>query len=273
MAADQRELVAGLFDRVADTYDRTGVELFQPVAERLVAELTPRPGEAALDVGCGRGAALFALARAVGAEGRAVGIDLAPRMVAATARDAADAGLHVDVRVGDAREPSLGGEAFDLVASSLVLFFLPDPLAALRAWRTLLVPGGRLGISTFGDYTAAWHGVDEVFAPYLPPGMADPRRQGHESPFASDAAVERLLLDANYLDVRTTTMTVPVRFEDEEHWRRWTWSVGQRRMWEAIPPGERDMVRAAAYARLDHCRDAEGRIGFDQVVRFTLGRR
>jgi len=42
VAGDQRDMVAALFDRTADTYDRTGVELFQPIADRLVAELAPR---------------------------------------------------------------------------------------------------------------------------------------------------------------------------------------------------------------------------------------
>jgi ubiquinone/menaquinone biosynthesis C-methylase UbiE len=273
VAGDQGELVAALFDRTADTYDRTGVELFQPIADRLVAELAPRTGERALDVGCGRGAALFMLARAVGPEGRAVGVDLSPRMVAATAKEATDAGLRVVIRVGDAQKPPFEDEVFDLVASSLVIFFLPDPLAALRAWRELLVPEGRVGVSTFGDFSPAWKEVDKVFAAYIPTQMADPRTQSAETPFASDAGVERLLVEAGFTDVRTTTVTVPVRFDDAEHWERWTWSVGQRRMWEAVPADERRHVREAAYAQLDRCRDGDGRIGFDQVARFTLGRR
>ncbi len=88
-------------------------------------------------------------------------------MVAATSTDAARAGMRVDIRIGDARAPDLDAGTFDLVASSLVLFFLPDPLAALRAWRSLLVPGSRVGVSTFGEYTPAWRAIDEVFAPYL----------------------------------------------------------------------------------------------------------
>jgi len=33
---DQRERIAALFDRVADTYDGVGVDLVQPIAARLV---------------------------------------------------------------------------------------------------------------------------------------------------------------------------------------------------------------------------------------------
>ena len=266
-------MLAGVFDRVADTYDAVGIELFQPIAARLVAELAPQPGERALDVGCGRGAVVFRLAGAVGVSGAVTGIDISPRMVEATRADAVAKGLDVDIRVCDAQSPGLRPATCDVVASSLVLFFLPDPLAALRAWRALLVEGGRVGVSTFGAVSEHWRGVDEVFKPYLPQGMRDARTTGNEGPFASDAGTERLLSDAGYGHVRTATMTVPVRFGDKDHWHRWSWSVGQRAMWEAVPEERRDSVRALAYQRLDGCRDADGLIGFDQVVRFTLGRR
>jgi ubiquinone/menaquinone biosynthesis C-methylase UbiE len=68
-AAQRSARVAAVFDRVADTYDAVGIPWFTPIAERLVAELVPAPGERALDIGTGRGAALWALAEAVGATG------------------------------------------------------------------------------------------------------------------------------------------------------------------------------------------------------------
>lgn len=67
---DERERMSALFDRVADTYDRVGVDLFQPIAARLVEEVAPMVGERAVDIGCGRGAALLPLASAVGPSGR-----------------------------------------------------------------------------------------------------------------------------------------------------------------------------------------------------------
>ena len=64
MSDDQRAAVQQVFDGAADTYDAVGVSMFQPIAEQLVADLSPRSGERALDVGCGRGAVLFRLAEA-----------------------------------------------------------------------------------------------------------------------------------------------------------------------------------------------------------------
>ncbi len=271
---DQRRAIAGLFDRVADTYDQVGVEMFQPVAARLVEELGPQPGERALDVGGGRGAVLIRLAEAVGRSGSVAGVDLSPRMVDAARHAVAAANVTAaEVRVGDAQQPDWPACSFDVIASSLVLFFLPDPLDGLRRWRELLVDGGRVGISTFGEYSPAWRAVDAVFQPYLPPATRDARTSGSAGPFSSDSGVEGLFEQAGFTDISTTHMTLDVRFRDESHWYDWSWSVGQRAMWEHVPDDERDAVRAQAFERLDGCRDDTGRIGFEQTVRFTLGRR
>lgn len=277
-ASELFDPVAEVFDAVADTYDNVGVEFFRPIARGLVDALAPRPGERALDVGCGRGAVLFPLADAVAPGGAVTAIDLAPQMVAATAADVAAAGLDpdhvaVDVRQGDAMAPDVAPDSVDVVASSLVLFFLPDPAAALAAWREVLVEGGRLGVTTFGAHSEAWHAVDGVFAPYLPTGIPDPRNMSAETPFGSDAGMERLVAGAGFTDVRTESWTISLRFDDVDHWHRWSWSVGQRRMWLLVPEDERAAVRARAAEHLEATRDADGRIGFDQVIRYTLARR
>ena len=270
---EQRAGVRATFDKVADTYDATGVEFMGPIARGLVTELHVQPGERVLDVGCGRGAALFPLAEAAGPTGRVTGIDLSPRMVELTTADVAAAGLtdRVEVRVGDAQELGLPERSVDVVASSLVLFFLPDPSAALIAWRDVLVDGGRMGTATFGPFNEEWD-IDQVFRPYVPQDLPDPRfRVG--GPFASDAAMEELVAAAGFRDVRTVTTTVPVRFTDVDHWHRWSLSAGQRRIWDTIPDGDLDAVIADAAERLDRSRRPDGQMGFDQGIRYTLARR
>ena len=79
------------------------------------------------------------------------------------------------------------------MSSCLVLFFLPDPGAAVRAWTDLLVAGGRLGVTTFGPQDPRWRQVDELFTPWLPPQMLDARASGRRGPFTSDDGVEQLL--------------------------------------------------------------------------------
>lgn len=264
--------MAGLFDQVADDYDAVGVEFFKPIAAGLVDELAPRPGERVVDLGCGRGAALVPLAQAVGSTGAVTGIDISPRMVELAVAETAAAGLVADIRVGDASAPDLPAGSFDVAASSLALFFLPDPLVALGAWLALLVEGGRLGVSTFGPYSRQWRDeVDTVLAAYAAPGAADARTTGRTGPFASDEGMESLFSQAGYRNVRTATTTVSARFAGAEHWFRWSMSVGQRRFWQAIPDADLDAVKRAVFAAVDRCRDQTGRIGFDQSIRYTMG--
>ena len=270
---DQRERIRALFDVLADSYDDVGVDYFQPIAHGLVDEVSPQPGERALDVGCGRGAALVPLARRVQPGGSVTGIDLSPGMLESCRAVVAAAGVEADLRVDDAMAPRLPASSYDVVVSSLVLFFLPDPSAALRAWRDLLVPGGRLGVSTFGDYSTRWEAVEQVFDPYIPPAMRDPRTTGEQGPFATDEGVAGLLREAGYDEVRTARVTLPVRFADKEQWRDWSRSVGLRAVWDAMSADEQEQVTARAYEALEQTRDDAGRIGFDQDVRYTLGRR
>lgn len=267
----QTARIAALFDALSATYDAVGVDFFQPIADGLVGALGPRPGERWLDVGCGRGAVLLRAAAAVGPSGSVTGLDIAPAMVERARALAREAGLaNVSLRVDDAQAPAAGGAPFDVVSSSLVLFFLPDPAAALAAWRPLLRLGGRLGVTTFGPVDPAWEHVDAVLEPYLPPALRDARTSGKRGPFASDAAMEQLARDAGYAEVRTTVDAVPVRFRDAGQWYAFAWSTAQRAMWLAVPEAARPEVRAEAERRLEAARRPDGTFLFQQRVRHTL---
>ncbi|MDQ2758488.1 MAG: methyltransferase domain-containing protein [Actinomycetota bacterium] len=269
--------VADLFDALSDTYDQVGVDFFAPIGAGLVQAVAPRPGERVLDLGCGRGAALIPLARAVGPEGHVVGADLSARMVEQCRRELAAAGLlHVQLLVADAQEPDWGDTdvgGLDVVVSSLVLFFLPDPAAAVARWCGLLRPGGRLGVATFGSPDLAWARVDEVFRPFLPPGMLDARTSGASGPFASDEGIESLLEGAGCPQPHTTHLTLEVEFADAEQWYAFSMSVGQRAMWMAVPPEHREGVKTKALALLGESARPDGSLGFVQDVRYTVGHR
>jgi ubiquinone/menaquinone biosynthesis C-methylase UbiE len=274
MIDDPEARVADIFHRVAGTYDSVGVDFFRPIADGLVNELAPQPGERALDVGCGRGAVLFGLAEAIGPSGHVSGVDVAPAMVERTGADVTAAGLDsfVDVTLGDANAIDIPPATFDLVASSLVLFFLRDPLVALRSWRQALVDGGRLGVTTFGPFNDEWNDVERTLRSHLPPEQLDPRTNTG-GPFSSDAGMEALVAEAGYVDVRTATTTIEVRFEDHDAWHRWSRSHGQLQLWESVPAEEVDRVRAEAVEAMDGAVRPDGRLGFDQQVRYTLARK
>ncbi|WP_049569442.1 class I SAM-dependent methyltransferase [Nonomuraea sp. SBT364] len=109
--------------------------------DRLLRAWAPAGPADVLDVGCGTGS-LSSLLAAAGH--RVTGVDLAPRMIERARAKLAGAGLTGRFLVGDATAPPTGDERFDLVLCRHLLWTLPDPHAALRAWVARLRPGGRL---------------------------------------------------------------------------------------------------------------------------------
>ncbi|MEU3838679.1 methyltransferase domain-containing protein [Streptomyces sp. NPDC028635] len=113
-----------------------------PVYAAAVARMGLRPGQRALDVGCGSGRALPALRAQVGEKGVVVGLDLTPAMLTATAREGR-AGL-AGLLLADACRLPLSAGAVDAVFSAGLVNHVPDADAALREWARVTAPGGVL---------------------------------------------------------------------------------------------------------------------------------
>ncbi|QEV99170.1 demethylmenaquinone methyltransferase [Microbacterium caowuchunii] len=141
--------VSGMFDQVAQNYDRTNTvlslgndKLWRIATTRAVA---PRPGQRILDLAAGTGASSVALARS-GAE--VVAADFSPGMIAEGARRHGDVpGL--SFVEADATALPFGDAEFDTVTISFGLRNVNDPRAALAEMRRVTKPGGRLVICEF----------------------------------------------------------------------------------------------------------------------------
>jgi len=104
-----------------------------------------------LDVGCGTG---FLALLAAEAGHRASGVDMADAMLAQARAKAAARKLAVAFLRADAEAPPFAEHSFDLIVERHVIWTLPDPTRALRSWRTLLRPGGRVALIE-GDWDMA----------------------------------------------------------------------------------------------------------------------
>jgi ubiquinone/menaquinone biosynthesis C-methylase UbiE len=99
-------------------------------------------GDRVLDVGCGFGDSTLRIARRVGPDGEAVGIDCAENFVRAAAADARKDGVaNARFLVGDVQAGELGGP-YDHAFARFGTMFFEMPGAAMRNVRKALKPGG-----------------------------------------------------------------------------------------------------------------------------------
>ncbi|MFE3737868.1 methyltransferase domain-containing protein [Streptomyces sp. NPDC059134] len=107
-----------------------------------VTRLGLRPGQTALDLGCGTGRALPALRAEVGEKGAVLGVDVTSAMLLAAAREGR--GGPAGLLLADCLRLPLPPGAVDGIFTAGLLDHLPDPAAALREWARVTAPGGAL---------------------------------------------------------------------------------------------------------------------------------
>lgn len=143
----------------------------QPVGDIIAKRADPGAGARVLDIGCGAGATTLDMARRVGANGRAVGVDVSDALLE-LARERARAGAvgNADFLRADAATHDFGGPTFDAAISRYGVMFFEDPDAAFANLRRALRPGGGL---TFACWRSAAENPLtliplEAAAPFLP---------------------------------------------------------------------------------------------------------
>ena len=113
------------------------------VAELLYVRARLGPGQTVLDIGCGLGPTTVALARRVGPEGRAIGLDVSKEMVERARRRAAGI-ANIEFIADDAASHPFDAPLADLMFSRFGVMFFGDPVAAFGNLRHALKPAGRL---------------------------------------------------------------------------------------------------------------------------------
>jgi ubiquinone/menaquinone biosynthesis C-methylase UbiE len=119
-----------------------------------VEYLALQPGASVLDVGCGHGAAIPALAARVGPHGRVTGIDRSSQLIAEAQRRFPASALPIELRIGDAQALEFADETFDATRIDRVLVYVPEPRLAVRELVRVTRPGGRI-VATEPDLGAA----------------------------------------------------------------------------------------------------------------------
>lgn len=123
--------------------DANAMEFFRAAKRRTYDLLALHAGDHVLDVGCGAGEDVRAMAEIVGSSGRAVGIDGSATMIGAAQERSAGSLFPVAFFVGDAEHLDFGDASFDGCRADRVLQHLSDPAQAVMEIARVLRPGGR----------------------------------------------------------------------------------------------------------------------------------
>ena len=120
------------------------VGALEGMTEEIFDRFPPPAGGRCLDIGCGFGDTTQRLAELAGPDGFALGTDSSPHFIEDARREAAEAGCeNVAFEVADAQTAEWD-PAYDYAFSRMGTQFFAMPVAAMRAIRGALVPGGTL---------------------------------------------------------------------------------------------------------------------------------
>ncbi len=205
-------------DRWADAtaYDRFMGRWSRALARDFVAWLGMPPGASWFEIGCGTGALTAAICE-LGEPGAVLACDTAPDFVR-TCRERLDHPALTVVAAEPERIPP-GAAGHDVVVSSLVLNFLPDPVRALTEMRDACVPGGRVAACVW-DYAEGM----ELLRIFWDAAVAlDPAARGlHEGfrfPLCRPEALRDAFAAAGLGAVDVAAITVPTEFESfADYW-------------------------------------------------------
>ena len=128
---------------------------FTQMRDAYLAQLALPPTAHILELGCGTGVVLRALARRTGFSGHLVGVDQSPALIAAARRLAAEEGVDrcIEFQVGDVHHLSVADSSFDAAIAHTLVSHVADPLMVLKEAARVVRPGGSVAIFD-GDFAS-----------------------------------------------------------------------------------------------------------------------
>jgi ubiquinone/menaquinone biosynthesis C-methylase UbiE len=171
----------------------------QNYAQEMMDHLELSSGTAILDVGCGTGRSTLDLARAVGAQGRVVGIDRSETMLQEARARATRSQLSVEYVLADATRLPFADASFDGCQASRVFGHLPEPALVLAEMVRVAKPGARIVVADGDLDLTAVEIADRALARKMIHAACDQMAQGWIG-----RQLPRLFKEARLSNIRVT---------------------------------------------------------------------
>lgn len=148
--------------QIVDSYDKRSAIYDNHVWARensiqTVDYCPPKLGDKVLDIATGTGTIAFYTAKSVGPKGSVTGIEISKGMLNRCNEKLKESGLNnLTFLYADAEDLNFAPNSFDRIYCSSALYWMTNPLAALRHWFELLKPGGQLGFNAWPDNLFIW---------------------------------------------------------------------------------------------------------------------
>lgn len=211
--------------QAGDSYEAYMGRWSRPIASRFLDWLGMPAGLDWLEVGCGTGALSSAILEQC-IPRNLIAIDPSEGFLSKARQNVRDS--RVEFRVGNAETLSLEAASRDVVASALVLNFVPDRVTALSEMKRVTRPEGTVGFYVW-DYPGG--GVEFMRAFWNAATALDSSASGltedRRFPFCTPEGLAELAEAAGLDAVEWTAIESPSVFRDfEDYWRPFTLGAG-----------------------------------------------
>lgn len=192
--------------------------VFKPFEDLLVEAVEARSARSVLDIGCGTGSTTLAIARALGANGRALGVDISEPMIAAARARAERQTPRPAFVLADAQTYAFEPGSFDTIVSRFGVMFFADSVAAFANLRRAASNGAELRFIVWRSCAdnPFMTTAERAAAPLLPAMPArDPDAPGQFA-FADASRVREILTRSGWSEIEIRPLDVTCTFPEIE---------------------------------------------------------
>jgi len=167
--------------------------------DRVIESLEIRPGDLVADIGSGGGYFVFALAKAVGSNGKVYAVDIDQAMNDLVAQQAKKEGVgNIEVILAKPDDPLLPSSGVDLIFTSNTYHHIENRIKYFSSLRKYLRPNGRIAVIEFDR--RGW--LDGLWQHYTPSEFI--KREMEQAGY-------RLQREFNFLDRQSFLIFVPTQ--------------------------------------------------------------